>query len=248
MQNHLKSIAEYLKKYRKIYKLTQEQFAQKLEMSKKAIEKWEQGKSEVPFEILLMLKNGLNLTFDELYGLSQSNTSHLEVESPELWKIEYEKDDSITYEYESEYLTTSTEYLKHIQLKEMRFFLDGSNLPLYLDGNEIVLVTEPSIEKNIICFFLRKGFLSYKKTIDYVSKTANFRILVAPVLAKALINLHIDYLSEMIKTPEQIEEIVRICIRKEKARKDCAFQNESTIKQIAELKGLILKIEKLETV
>ena len=247
MNDYFKATSTALKNYRKKFKLTQQQFAEMHQLSLKTVEKWEQCKIEIPHSVIMIIQKGLGISLDEIYGL-QTTPQAKQIETPELWKIEYEKDDSITYEYESEYLTTSTEYLKHIQLKEMHFFLDGSNLPLYLDGNEIVLVTEPSIEKNIICFFLRKGFLSYKKTIDYVSKTANFRILVAPVLAKALINLHIDYLSEMIKTPEQIEEIVRICIRKEKARKDCAFQNESTIKQITELKELILKIEKLETV
>lgn len=68
MENFSRIFAENLRHYRKVLKLTQEQLAEKLGYTEKAISKWEQGTSIPPAESLLLLADALNVTLDDLFS------------------------------------------------------------------------------------------------------------------------------------------------------------------------------------
>ena len=68
MDNYSKIFAENLRRLRKDVKLTQEQLAEKLGYTEKAISKWEQGSSIPPAETLLVLADAFNVSLDDLFS------------------------------------------------------------------------------------------------------------------------------------------------------------------------------------
>ena len=68
MENYSRIFAENLRHYRKLLKLTQEQLAERLGYTEKAISKWEQGTSIPPAESLLILADTLNVSLDDLFS------------------------------------------------------------------------------------------------------------------------------------------------------------------------------------
>lgn len=68
MDDYSKIFADNLRRLRKDMKLTQEQLAEKLGYTEKAISKWEQGSSIPPAETLLVLADAFNVSLDDLFN------------------------------------------------------------------------------------------------------------------------------------------------------------------------------------
>lgn len=66
-------IIENLKKYRKINNLTQEDLAEKLSYSVKAIASWEQGVVVPPLEVLIDFSSELNMKLEEFLGVKEES-------------------------------------------------------------------------------------------------------------------------------------------------------------------------------
>lgn len=60
------NLGENLKKLRKEYNLSQEQLAEKLNISRQAISKWESGKAYPDIDNLILLRDIFNTTIDDL--------------------------------------------------------------------------------------------------------------------------------------------------------------------------------------
>ena len=80
MDNYSKIFAENLRHFRKEMGLTQEQLAERLGYTEKAISKWEQGASFPPADTLLMLADALNLGLDDLFSHISQPTYYLGVD------------------------------------------------------------------------------------------------------------------------------------------------------------------------
>ena len=80
MDNYSKIFADNLRHFRKELKLTQEQLADKLGYTEKAISKWEQGASIPPADTLLMLADALNVGLDDLFSHTSQPTYYLGVD------------------------------------------------------------------------------------------------------------------------------------------------------------------------
>ncbi|SCH30822.1 MULTISPECIES: helix-turn-helix domain-containing protein [unclassified Romboutsia] len=86
------NLGENLKKLRKENNLSQEQLAEKLNISRQAISKWESGKTYPDIENLILLRNIFKTTLDELIiGDSLSEDKIHDVKSEQLKK--HNKDD-----------------------------------------------------------------------------------------------------------------------------------------------------------
>ena len=72
------NFAENLKSIRKEQKLSQEELAEMLGVSRQAISKWEQGEGYPEVEKLLLLSNKLNISLDNLMSteISQQSTNN----------------------------------------------------------------------------------------------------------------------------------------------------------------------------
>ena len=60
------NLGENLKKLRKEYNLSQEQLAEKLNISRQAISKWESGKAYPDIDNLILLRDIFNTTIDDI--------------------------------------------------------------------------------------------------------------------------------------------------------------------------------------
>ena len=80
MDNYSKIFADNLRHFRKEMKLTQEQLADRLGYTEKAISKWEQGASIPPADTLLMLADALNVGLDDLFGHTSQPTYYLGID------------------------------------------------------------------------------------------------------------------------------------------------------------------------
>ena len=80
MDNYSKIFADNLRHFRKEMKLTQEQLANRLGYTEKAISKWEQGASIPPADTLLMLADALNVGLDDLFSHTSQPTYYLGVD------------------------------------------------------------------------------------------------------------------------------------------------------------------------
>ncbi len=65
------TIAENLKKFRKLKKLTQSDVAEIIEKDRSTIAKYENGQAEPPFNVLIMLSKLFDITIDELCGVQR---------------------------------------------------------------------------------------------------------------------------------------------------------------------------------
>lgn len=63
------NVSKFLKKYRKNRNLTQKQLAEKLGYSTKMISNWEQCVIDMPFDIVLKLREETETPIDEIFGL-----------------------------------------------------------------------------------------------------------------------------------------------------------------------------------
>ena len=68
-----KTIIENIKKYRKTNNLTQEDLADKLSYSVKAIASWEQGLVVPPLDILIEFSSSLNISLEEFLGIKEES-------------------------------------------------------------------------------------------------------------------------------------------------------------------------------
>ena len=80
MDNYSKIFADNLRHFRKEMKLTQEQLADRLGYTEKAVSKWEQGASIPPADTLLMLADALNVGLDDLFSHISQPTYYLGVD------------------------------------------------------------------------------------------------------------------------------------------------------------------------
>ncbi|MBP3691630.1 MAG: helix-turn-helix transcriptional regulator, partial [Clostridia bacterium] len=65
-----KSIGTLISKLRKKHGMTQSQLAEKLNISDKAVSRWENGNTYPDIELLPVIANILKITMDELMGMS----------------------------------------------------------------------------------------------------------------------------------------------------------------------------------
>ena len=80
MDNYSKIFADNLRHFRKEMKLTQEQLADRLGYTEKAISKWEQGASIPPADTLIILADALNVSLDDLFSHTSQPTYYLGVD------------------------------------------------------------------------------------------------------------------------------------------------------------------------
>lgn len=74
--------ADRLTERRKLHKLTQEQLAQQVNLTKAAISNYEQGRSAPPHETLALLVDALHTNADYLLGLSDSPAAASAAQEP----------------------------------------------------------------------------------------------------------------------------------------------------------------------
>ena len=95
------NLGENLKKLRKEYNLSQEQLAEKLNISRQAISKWESGKAYLDIDNLILLRDIFNTTIDDLV-LREDKVYDNKIE------VKYSNTDEINYCKEN---TTEKDYL-----------------------------------------------------------------------------------------------------------------------------------------
>lgn len=89
--NDKKIFAENLKKARKNNKLSQQQLANKMNIKRQTISKWENGISYPDIDKLIELKKILNVTLDSLFGINIENIKILKEAKLEAQKEIYKK-------------------------------------------------------------------------------------------------------------------------------------------------------------
>lgn len=90
------NLAENIKKLRREKRLSQEQLAEMLNVSRQAVSKWESGKTYPDIENLILLKDIFNLTLDDLIINEDKNKSEDIIESSKSCTnnhIEYDEED-----------------------------------------------------------------------------------------------------------------------------------------------------------
>ena len=238
------STSNALKLYRKEKGWTQADLAEKLDennpKSVKTIAQWEQGKANVPIEVLIKIRNELGLSLDEIYGLEPIERIMPKSKLINKWIEEYSTDESIAFHREPEY--PDFEDIKHLQEADIIVFLNGFSLPLVVDEEKgkIYLKELDTIESEIIDFFLRKKLINYFTTYDdetELVKKENF--YVTPFLAKVLIENHIEFLDNSIYTEERILNLVTEKFSIEMAREFAKNQNKKTTEQLRNVKKML---------
>ena len=89
------NLGENLKNLRKENNLSQEQLAEKLNISRQAISKWESGKAYPDIDNLILLRNIFNTTLDNLViGNNKVDNNKLEVNYSNTEEVNYSKDNN----------------------------------------------------------------------------------------------------------------------------------------------------------
>ena len=172
IQKIRKSVSKVLKDYRKQKGLTQVDLAEKLGYSEKTIAQWEQCNSDVPLEIIIMLRNETKKSIDEIYGLAC-----FEIDLDKLIE-EYMKDEDALKHKKAMLKEDDTipaeEYLKD-EMKEYintPYFINTRPSIVVKDGQVIQVIM--NIENNacrIIQFLVKKGLIYDVTEVDQKLKS-----------------------------------------------------------------------------
>lgn len=124
-------LKENIADYRKKMGLTQEQLAEKCNVSRQAVTKWESGESEPSIAKVRILSTVFNISIDELIAGTKNNVSH---NNSEKLQIDYSMLSAIANDLTKEYINIDNEFWKLVLLKNIYKVLKTK----YIDSNEKV--------------------------------------------------------------------------------------------------------------
>lgn len=124
-------LKENIADYRKKMGLTQEQLAEKCNVSRQAVTKWESGESEPSIAKVRILSTVFNISIDELIAGTKNNVSH---NNSEKLQIDYSMLSAIANDLTKEYINIDNEFLKLVLLENIYKVLKTK----YIDSNEKV--------------------------------------------------------------------------------------------------------------
>ncbi len=167
--------SETLKELRKREELTQEELANKLEISKSAISMYENGNRTPDFETLEMFADFFNVNLSYLIGennklLSPEITSDT-VTFPVIGSIAAGYDEIAIEDWSGETVEIPVTYLKG-RKKEEYFVLSvhgDSMYPLYMNGDKVLILKQSSLNQSgDIGAILYDGDNATLKKVEYV--------------------------------------------------------------------------------
>ncbi|HHY25278.1 MAG TPA: helix-turn-helix transcriptional regulator [Desulfitobacterium dehalogenans] len=82
-------VAENLRKYRERRGITQKQLANHLGVRDNTISSWEKGTNSIDISTLLIICNFLEISLDDIYGISDKKISPVELTEDELALLSY---------------------------------------------------------------------------------------------------------------------------------------------------------------
>lgn len=124
-------LKENIADYRKKMGLTQEQLAEKCNVSRQAVTKWESGESEPSIAKVRILSTVFNISIDELIAGTKNNVSH---NNSEKLQIDYSMLSAIANDLTKEYINIDNEFWKLVLLENIYKVLKTR----YIDSNEKV--------------------------------------------------------------------------------------------------------------
>ncbi len=124
-------LKENIADYRKKMGLTQEQLAEKCNVSRQAVTKWESGESEPSIAKVRILSTVFNISIDELIAGTKNNVSH---NNSEKLQIDYSMLSAIANDLTKEYINIDNEFWKLVLLENIYKVLKTK----YIDSNEKV--------------------------------------------------------------------------------------------------------------
>ena len=116
---------------RKKMGLTQEQLAEKCNVSRQAVTKWKSGESEPSIAKVRILSTVFNISIDELIAETKNNVSH---NNSEKLQIDYSMLSAIANDLTKEYINIDNEFWKLVLLENIYKVLKTK----YIDSNEKV--------------------------------------------------------------------------------------------------------------
>ena len=143
-------------------KLSQLQLAEKLDRSVKTVQQWEQANTGVPVEILLLLRDELKISIDEIFGLQPINKP---LTNEDLIN-DFINDRGIFFRNCDNYCwDMSTKDIVSIMDFEMRSFLNLINpddIKLYYENGDVLYIVDKDFKDMYIFeFLLRKNLINY---------------------------------------------------------------------------------------
>ena len=124
-------LKENIADYRKKMGLTQEQLAEKCNVSRQAVTKWKSGESEPSIAKVRILSTVFNISIDELIAGTKNNVSH---NNSEKLQIDYSMLSAIANDLTKEYINIDNEFWKLVLLENIYKVLKTK----YIDSNERV--------------------------------------------------------------------------------------------------------------
>ena len=124
-------LKENIADYRKKMGLTQEQLAEKCNVSRQAVTKWKSGESEPSIAKVRILSTVFNISIDELIAGTKNNVSH---NNSEKLQIDYSMLSAIDNDLTKEYINIDNEFWKLVLLENIYKVLKTK----YIDSNEKV--------------------------------------------------------------------------------------------------------------
>lgn len=124
-------LKENIADYRKKMGFTQEQLAEKCNVSRQAVTKWESGESEPSIAKVRILSTVFNISIDELIAGTKNNVSH---NNSEKLQIDYSMLSAIANDLTKEYINIDNEFWKLVLLENIYKVLKTR----YIDSNEKV--------------------------------------------------------------------------------------------------------------
>ena len=121
-------LKENIADYRKKMGLTQEQLAEKCNVSRQAVTKWESGESEPSIAKVRILSTVFNISIDELIAGTKNNVSH---NNSEKLQIDYSMLSAIANDLTKEYINIDNEFWKLVLLENIYKVLKTK----YIDSN-----------------------------------------------------------------------------------------------------------------
>lgn len=168
--------SETLKELRKREELTQEELANKLEISKSAISMYENGNRTPDFETLEMFADFFNVNLSYLIGenekLLSPKISTDTVTFPVIGSIAAGYDELAVEDWSGETVEIPISYLNGRQKDE--FFVlsvhGDSMYPLYMDGDKVLVLKQSTLDRSgDIGAILYDGESATLKKVEYVT-------------------------------------------------------------------------------
>ena len=124
-------IGNKINQLRKLSGMTQEQLAEKCNVSRQAVTKWKSGESEPSIAKVRILSTVFNISIDELIAGTKNNVSH---NNSEKLQIDYSMLSAIANDLTKEYINIDNEFWKLVLLENIYKVLKTK----YIDSNEKV--------------------------------------------------------------------------------------------------------------